>query len=86
MIKTSKWLGVLAAMAMAGSASAITADGEWNDWFSYAGTSAENWSQSSASGSLLSSAIRFQDDSDSGGQNYDIEQLFYCYQDLDANA
>ena len=80
-------LGVLAVMA--GSASAITVDGQWNDWFSYGGTSNSNWNQSSASGSLLNSGIRFQDDPEndaSGGQNYDIEQLFYYYQDLDANA
>lgn len=83
------WLGVLATLTAAGSASAITVDGQWNDWFSYGGTSNENWSQSSASGSRLNSAFRFGDDSDSdayGGQNYDAEQIFYYYEDLDANA
>lgn len=80
-------LGVLALMA--GTASAVTVDGQWNDWFSYGGTSNSNWNQASASGSLLNSAIRFQDDPEddaSGGQNYDIEQFFYYYQDLDANS
>lgn len=89
MTRTEKWLGILAAMVMAGSASAITVDGQWNDWFSYGGTSNSNWSQSSASGSLLNTAIRYQNDSDDdayGGQNYDIEQLFYLYEDLDPNA
>lgn len=67
----------------------MSVDGEWNDWFSYSGTSSDDWNQGAASGSLLNSAIRFQNDSDSdadGGQNYDIEQFFYLYQDLDADA
>ncbi len=89
MTRTTKWMALLAAMAMAGSTSAITLDGQWNDWFSYSGTSSDNWSQYSASHSLLNQNIRYQDDSESdayGGQNYDIEQFFYLYQDLDANA
>lgn len=80
-------LGMLTAVA--GGASAITVDGQWNDWFSYGGTSNSNWNQNSASGSRLSSDFRFQDDPENdaaGGQNYDIEQLFYYYQDLDANS
>lgn len=84
-----KWLGVLATVVSAGTASAITVDGQWNDWFSYGGTFDSNWNQGSASGSLLNSEIRYQNDSDSdasGGQDYDIEQLFYYYQDLDAGA
>lgn len=82
-------ISMIAAALLAGSASAVTVDGQWNDWFSYAGTSGDDWSQSSASGSRLNSAIRFQDDPDTdadGGQNYDIEQFFYIYEDLDANA
>jgi hypothetical protein len=89
MTRTKKWLVILAATVMAGTASAISVDGQWDDWFSYGGTSNSNWSQSSASGSLLNSAIRYQDDSDDdayGGQNYDIEQIFYLYEDLDPNA
>jgi len=77
------------AATTAGGASAITVDGEWNDWFSYGGTSGENWNQGAASGSLLNPNIRFQDDAEndaSGGQNYDIEQIFYYFQDTDANA
>ena len=74
-------LGVLAVMA--GSASAITVDGQWDDWFSYGGTSSENWGQSSASNSRLNADIRFQDDpeddavgvkgSDSEDENCDSE-------------
>lgn len=76
-------------MLIAGSATAMTVDGQWNDWFSYSGTYGDDWSQSSASTTLLNPAIRYQNDPDndaSGGQNYDIEQFFYLYQDLDANA
>ncbi len=86
---TLKVVVAIAVITAAGTAPAITLDGEWNDWFSYSGTSNDNWSQSSASGSLLNTNIRYKDDSDSdayGGQNYDIEQFFYLYQDLDANA
>lgn len=81
-------VGMLTLLA-AGSASAVTVDGQWNDWFSYGGTSNDNWNQGAASGSLLNTGIRVQDDPEndaSGGQNYDIEQIFYYYQDLDANA
>lgn len=89
MTRTTKWMAIVGAVALAGTAPAITLDGEWNDWFSYSGTSSDNWSQYSASHSLLNPNIRYQDDSESdayGGQNYDIEQFFYLYQDLDANA
>lgn len=82
-------LSVGVVTVLAGGASAITVDGQWNDWFSYGGTSNSNWNQGSASGSLLNSGIRFQDDPENdaaGGQNYDIEQIFYYYEDLDAGA
>jgi len=72
----------------AGSASAITVDGQWNDWFSYSGTSNSNWNQDAASNSRLNSAFRFGNDSDydaNGGQNYDAEQIFYYYEDADVN-
>lgn len=88
-MRTTKYIGLLVAALTVGSAPAITVDGQWNDWFTYAGTSSSDWSQSAASGTRLNTTIRFQDDSDTdadGGQNYDIEQFFYFYQDLDANA
>ena len=72
----------MATMAIAATTPAITLDGELNDWFSYGGTSNDNWNQSSASGSLVKTSIRYLDDSDSDayrGQNYDIEQFFYLY-------
>lgn len=84
-----RYFGLCLVATITGGASAITVDGQWNDWFSYGGTSNENWNQSAASGSLLNSNIRYQDDSDydaNGGQNYDAEQIFFYYEDLDANA
>lgn len=89
MRRTRLWIGALALMAMGANAHATTVDGNWNDWFSYGGTNYSNWSQSSASGSLLNPAIRHLSDSESdanGGQSYDIEQIFYYYDDNDANA
>jgi len=85
------WLGVLAITLVAGSASAtgITTDGDWSDWFSYEGTKNGNWKQDKASDSLLNSDFRFANDPDGdafGGQNYDIEQLFYYFEDNDPNA
>jgi hypothetical protein len=70
-------------------ADAITVDGQWNDWFSYSGTSDSNWNQSAASSSRLNTAYRYGNDSDSdanGGQNYDAEQIFYYYEDADVDA
>ncbi|MCF6284380.1 MAG: PEP-CTERM sorting domain-containing protein [Candidatus Hydrogenedentes bacterium] len=80
---------MLAIATFAGNASAIVVDGSWSDWFSYGGTNFNDWDQAAASGSLLSSSYRFMDDPDNdafGGQPYDIEQLFYYYDDADSNA
>jgi hypothetical protein len=68
----------------AGGASAITTDGDWSDWFSYGGTVWNDWDQAAASGSRLNSEFRFANDPDNdayGGQPYDIEQIFYYYED-----
>ena len=78
-------------VALAGnvSASTITTDGDWSDWFSYNGTIYKNWNQSAAANSLLNPDIRYTNDSDYdayGGQDYDIEQIFYYYEDNDPNA
>lgn len=89
MRKTGIWLSALAMVMMAGSASAITADGDWDDWFTYGGNPWADWDQAAAAGSLVNPGIRFQDDSDWdawGGQEYDIEQIFYIYEDDDINA
>ena len=90
MRRMTTWMGVVALVALAGSASAtITLDGQWNDWFSYNGTYNSNWSQSSAANSLLNPDFRQQGDTDydaAGGQRYDIEHIFYYYDDIDPNA
>lgn len=89
MRKRYAWLGLLATAMVAGNASAITVDGNWNDWTSYAGTTHSNWNQSSAAAGLLNPAFREWFDTDydaNGGQNYDIEQMFYYYEDIDPNA
>ena len=86
MRRNGMWLGLLALVAMAGNASAITTDGNWNDWFSYGGTTNSDWNQSSAAGTLLNPNFRSGNDSDSdasGGQGYDAEQIFYFYEDFD---
>ena len=74
---------------MAGSASAITADGDWDDWFTYGGAPWPDWDQAAAAGSLINPAVRYQNDPEFdawGGQAYDIEQIFYVYEDDDSNA
>jgi len=82
-------VALAAAMVLSGNASAIVVGGHWGDWFSYGGTSDRDWNQNAASGSLLNPDIRYQNDPDNdaaGGQNYDIEQIFYLYEDADPNA
>jgi hypothetical protein len=82
-------MAIVGAVALAGTAPAITVDGQWNDWFNHGGDRYDDWNQSAASSSLRNTNIRFQNDSENdayGGQNYDIEQFFYLYEDFDANA
>ena len=50
MRRTGTWLGLIAAVLVAGSASAIpsiTLDGDWSDWFSYGGTIYNDWDENS---------------------------------------
>lgn len=83
------WLSVMAMAAFAGSASAITTDGNWTDWFSFAPIGQLNdfdWKDGNVT--LLNANYRTQVDPDndaSGGQPYDIEQLFYYFEDADPN-
>lgn len=82
-------MAVITTVLIAGHAAAISVDGQWNDWFSYAGTMSNDWNQSAAAGSLLNPNFRYGNDPDSdasGGQGYDAEQIFYYYEDFDANA
>lgn len=86
------WLGVLAMAVIAGSASAtpsISLDGDWSDWFSYGGAFFNDWDQAAAAASVVDPSIRYADDPDGdeiGGQDFDIEQVFYFFEDDDVNA
>lgn len=85
------WLAGLAAMIGVGSVSAtgITTDGNWDDWFSYGGTTSDYWDQTAAANSLLNPDIRYKNDPENdanGGQPYDIEQIFYYYEDYDSES
>lgn len=88
-----KFAGLFALGAMIGfgqAAGAITTDGGWSDWFTYAGNTGDNtWNENLVT--LNGAGIRTQNDEEGptpggGGQNYDIEQIFYMYEDLDMNA
>jgi len=90
MRRTGMWLSVLAMVMCAGGASAITTDGDWSDWFSYAGAPASNnWNQASATATLLNPLFRSANDEEgpvpgANVQAYDIEQIFYFYEDASA--
>lgn len=88
-----KLAGVLALGAMIGfgsSAGAITADGNWSDWFTYGGNVNFNtWNENAVTVQNLN--IRSLNDEEGptpggGGQKYDVEEIFYMYDDLDPNA
>lgn len=88
-----KLVGILALGAMFGftsTAGAIVADGDWSDWFSYGGNTTFNtWNEALVTVNNLN--IRTLNDEEGptpggGGQTYDIEQIFYMYDDTDPNA
>lgn len=88
-----KLLGVAVLAAWVGiaiPAAAVTTDGDWSDWFTYGGnTSFNTWDENQVT--LLNPNIRTQVDEEGptpggGGQLYDIEQIFYLYEDADPNA
>lgn len=74
---------------LASTASAITADGNWSDWFTYGGnTNFTNWNENLVS--IVNPNVRTMNDEEGptpggGGQRYDIEQIFYAYIDDDQN-
>ncbi len=75
---------------MVTGASAVTTDGDWSDWFSYGGdVNNDNWDENQVT--LNNGNIRTQVDEEGptpggGDQLYDIEQIFYSYEDSDPNA
>ena len=79
-----------AIVGLAPTAGAITADGDWSDWFTYGGnTNFTNWQEGLVT--LANLNIRTVVDEEGptpggGGQDYDIEQIFYMYEDDDINA
>lgn len=88
-----KIAGLLALGAMVGfgpAAGAITTDGNWSDWFTYGGNTGVNtWNENLVT--VNGPGIRTQNDEEGptpggGGQKYDIEQIFYKYEDSDLNA
>lgn len=89
MRKLTTMLALGAALVMVSSAGAITTDGNWSDWFSYGGnTNFNTWNENAVT--TLNANIRTQNDEEGptpggGGQLYDIEQIFYYYDDLDPN-
>lgn len=82
---------MLAAALFAGSVSAtpIVTDGLWNDWFSYGGNVAHNtWNENLVA--TTNFRIRAFSDEEGptpggGGQDYDIEQIFFYFDDADPN-
>ena len=90
MKKFTAMLAFGAAISMASGASAITVDGSWSDWFNYAGNANFNtWNENAVT--TLNMNIRTLNDEEGptpggGGQKYDIEQIFYMYDDTDPNA
>jgi len=88
-----KFMAMMALGASFGMAStagaAITTDGSWADWFSYAGNPTFNtWNEAQVT--ILNPNIRTVVDEEGptpggGGQLYDNEQIFYYYDDTDPN-
>lgn len=89
MRKTGIWLSLLAMVVCAGSASAITTNGSWTDWFTYNGAVGnDNWVQGNYT--LQNVAIRSAFDEEGptpggGGQLFDIEELLYFFEDFDGS-
>lgn len=89
MKRALKVLATIAVVAMGSTAGAITTDGDWSDWFSYGGNVASTiWSENLVTLNTIN--IRTQVDEEGptpgvGGQHYDIEQIFYIFEDSDPN-
>ncbi len=84
--RISAALVVVAAVGFSAPSSAITTNGDWSDWFNYDGDASvgKTWDETKVD--LVDSNIRFLNDEEGptpgfGGQTYDIEQIFYFYED-----
>lgn len=90
MKRATRLLAAVAIIGMGSAAGAITTDGDWSDWFTYGGNvGANTWNENLVT--LNTVDIRTQVDEEGptpggGGQHYDIEQIFYIYEDDDLNA
>lgn len=86
MNKLVRILALGAMISLGSTAGAITTDGNWSDWFTYGGNTANNtWNENLVT--LNNVNFRTQNDEEGptpggGGQNYDIEQIFYYYEDF----
>lgn len=90
MIRATRLLATAAMIGLGSAAGAITTDGVWSDWFTYGGNAGANtWDENLVT--LNTVDIRTQVDEEGptpgvGGQRYDIEQIFYIFEDADLNA
>ncbi len=90
MIRTKRALVTVAVIGLSSAAGAITTDGNWSDWFTYGGNVGQNtWNENLVTPNTVD--IRTQVDEEGptpgfGGQLYDIEQIFYTFEDDDLSA
>ncbi len=90
MIRTSRALVTVVVIGLSSAAGAITTDGDWSDWFTYGGNAGANtWNENLVT--LNTPSTRTQVDEEGptpggGGQPYDIEQIFYAFDDNNLNA
>lgn len=91
MRRTLLWLGVLAMVVCAGSAPAVTTDGDWSDWFTYHGdVNMTDWEEGNYTliGFPRAQAAETGPggaDLAFGGHLFDVEEIFYFFQDFDLN-
>jgi len=90
MKKLARATALCAMIGIGTSAGAMTTDGNWADWFSYGGDVNHNtWRENLVT--LNHPGISTQVDEEgptpgAGGQLYDIEQIFYMYEDADPDS
>jgi hypothetical protein len=76
-------------LSLAPNANAIVTDGDWSDWFSYSGdVNHNNWREDLVTLNSVSTRTLADEEGPTpgaGGQLYDIEQIFYRFDDADPN-